>query len=229
MANQDYWTPQLESKLNCWHRQQVVASPQKPAACLTIAREFGCQAFSLAEALVEKLNITCDKNLPWIIVGNKLLSEVAKLSGYSVEQIEKAQDVHPAVKAIFSMFLDKHLAEETEIFQHMKPAIRSFAKRGHCIFVGHGAVMATQDLPNCTHVRLVAPLSFRVKQLMEAYNISGSEAQKHIDQHQQQRKDYLYRFTERDISNPELYHLVLNNERLAIESMAQMTLQQLAI
>lgn len=226
MANMDYWTPQLESKLHCWHRAQAMTAEQAPTACLTIAREFGCQAYPLAEALAEKLN-SGNNDLPWIIVGKKLLNEVAKLSGYSVGQIEKAQDVHPAVKAIFSMFLDKHLAEETEIFQHMKPVIRSFAKRGHCIFVGHGAVMATQDLPNCTHIRLVASRDFRVKKIMETYNLTQREAEEHIEQHQQQRKEFLYRFTESDISDPQLYHLVLNNGRLPIDSMVEMTLQQL--
>jgi len=226
MANMDYWTPQLESKLHCWHRAQTMDAQQKPAACLTIAREFGCQAFPLAEALVKKLD-DGNNELPWIIVGKNLLNEVSKLSGYSIDQIEKAQDVHPTVKSIFSMFLDKHLAEETEIFQHMKPIIRSFAKRGRCIFVGHGAVMATQDLPNCTHIRLVASHMFRVKKIMEAYNLTATEAEQHIDQHQQQRKEFLYRFTESDISDPSLYHLVLNNGRLPIDSMAEMTLQHL--
>ena len=227
MANMDYWTPHLESKLHCWHRaQQTMTTPLKSAPCLTIAREFGCQAYPLAEALADKLNAT-NNDLPWIIVGKKLLAEVSKLSGYSVEQIEKAQDVHPTVKAIFSMFLDKHLAEETEIFQHMKPVIRSFAKRGHCIFVGHGAVMATQDMPNCTHLRLVAPHDFRVKKIMETYSLTETEAKEHIEQYQQQRKEFLYRFTEGDISDPQLYHLVLNNGRLPVTSMADMTLQYL--
>ncbi|SHI90226.1 Cytidylate kinase [Malonomonas rubra DSM 5091] len=226
MANMDYWTPQLESKLHCWHRAQTMSSTQKNAPCLTIAREFGCQAYPLAEALAAKLNAE-NHNLPWIIVGKKLLKEVSKLSGYSVEQIEKAQDVHPTVKAVFSMFLDKHLAEETEIFQHMKPVIRSFAKRGHCIFVGHGAVMATQDMPNCTHVRLVASHEFRVKKIMESYDLTQKEATEHIEQYQQQRKEFLYRFTESDISDPKLYHLVLNNGRLPVEAMADMTLQHL--
>jgi len=226
MANMDYWTPQLESKLHCWHRAQTMTATQESAPCLTIAREFGCQAYPLAEALAEKLN-KGNQDLPWIIVGKKLLTEVARLSGYSVEQIEKAQDIHPTVKAIFSMFLDKHLAEETEIFQHMRPVIRSFTKRGHCIFVGHGAVMATQDLPNCSHVRLVASHDFRVKKIMETYSLTKLEAEEYIEQHQHQRKEFLYRFTEGDISDPKLYHLVLNNGRLPVDSMAEMTLQHL--
>ncbi len=223
MANQDYWTPQLESKLHCWHRMQTLAEPEKPAPCLTIAREFGCQAYPLAEALIEKLNAT-NPVVPWIIVGNQVLAEVSKLSGYSVAQIEKAQDTPSSVKAIFSMFLDKYLAEETEVFQHMTPVIRDFAERGHCIFIGQGAALATQDLANCIHMRLVAPYDFRVQKIMEAHQLTFSEAENYIESHQKQRDDFLRRFADSDINDPKLYHLVLNNSRLPVESMADLTL-----
>lgn len=223
MANKDYWTPQLESKLHCWHRMQTIADPEKPAPCLTIAREFGCQAYPLAEALADELNAK-DTGSPWIIVGNQVLAEVSKLSGYSVAQIEKAQDTPAQVKAIFSMFLDKHMAEETEIFQHLKPVIREFAKRGRCIFIGQGAVLATQDLTNCTHLRLVAPYDFRVKKIMETHNLSTTDAQNYIDLHQKQRDDFLNRFSNININDPQLYHLVLNNSRMPISSMAKLAM-----
>ncbi len=226
MANQDYWTPQLESKLHCWHRMQSFSVAERPAPCLTIAREFGCQAYPLAEALIKKLN--AEKPLvPWIIVGKQVLTEVSKLSGYSIAQIEKAQDTPSSVKAIFSLFLDKYLAEETEIFQHMKPVIREFAGRGHCIFIGQGAALATQDLENCVHMRLVAPREFRVQKIMETHQLTYSEAESYIESHQQQRYDFLRRFYDGDISDPQLYHLVLNNSRMPIESMANLALNYL--
>lgn len=185
------------------------------------AREFGCQAYSLAEVLVEELNAE-NAGIPWIIVGNQVLDEVSKLSGYTVAQIEKAQDTPTPVKAIFSMFLDKYLAEETEIFQHLKPVIREFAKRGHCIFIGQGAVLATQDMDNCTHLRLVAPYAFRVKKIMETHKSTATEAQDYIDLHQKQRDDFLQRFSNVNINDPQIYHLVLNNSRMPISSMAKL-------
>ncbi len=222
MANKDFWTPQLESKLHCWHRLQTLPDHHKPAPCLTIAREYGCQAYPLAEQLAEELNRD-ETNLPWIIVGNQLLSEVAELSGYSIDQIERAKATPSSVKAIFSMFLDRQLAEETEIFQHLKPVIRAYAKRGHCIFIGQGAVLATQDLSNCTHVRLVAPHEFRVQRIMEAHNLNAEEAETYIEMHQQQREDFFRRFTDNDLNDPQLYHLVLNNSKMPISSMVELT------
>ena len=53
MANKDYWNQQLESKLQAWHQLQQIADLKKPAPCVTIAREFGCQGYPLAEALAK--------------------------------------------------------------------------------------------------------------------------------------------------------------------------------
>ena len=130
MANKDFWSPQLEAKLHAWHQIQQIADLKKPAPCFTIAREFGCQAYPLAEALIKRLNARVAGE-PWLIIGQQVLDEVAKLSGYSVGQIEKSQDTPSSLKAIFSMFLDSSRAEETEVFTHMRNVVYGFAKRGN--------------------------------------------------------------------------------------------------
>ena len=219
MVLKHFWTPQLEAKLQAWHRMQQVAGQEKPAPCFTIAREFGCQAFPLAEELIRRLNARVAGE-PWVIVGRQILDEVAELSGYSVDQIEKSQDTPSSLKAIFSMFLDSSRAEETEIFAHMRSVIRGFAKRGNCVLVGRGAVFVAQDLPNCIHLRLVAPYEFRVQKIMNAHNLNRGEAEKFIGLHQQQRDDFVRRFADGRIDDPAYYHLVVNNSRMSIENIA---------
>jgi cytidylate kinase len=219
MANKDFWTPQLEAKLSAWHRLQQINDLQKPAPCFTLSREFGCQAYPLAEALTRRLNARVAGE-PWVVIGQQILDEVAKLSGYSVEQIGKSQDTPPSLKAIFSMFLDSSRAEETAVFAHMRNVVYGFAKRGNCVLVGHGSVAAAQDLPNCIHLRLIAPYEFRVQKIMRTHNLSQTEAEQFIALHQQQRDDYIKRLTSGRIDDPLLYHLVINNSRLGVEAMA---------
>ena len=221
MANKDYWTPQLEAKLHAWHQIQMVADTQKPAPCFTIAREFGCQAYPLAEALVKRMNARVAGE-PWVVVGKEILDEVARLSGFSVDQIEKSQDTPSVLKAIFSMFLDPSRAEETQVFAHMKNVIRSFAMRGNCVLVGRGAVFAAQDLPNCIHLRLVAPYEFRVQKIMKMHQMSQDEADNFIELHQKQRDDFHKRFADAHLDDPHLYHLVINNGRLSVEAIAEL-------
>jgi len=221
MALQSIWTPQLEDKLHAWHSMQEVADQSKPAPCFTIAREFGCQAYPLAEKLINRLNARVAGE-PWVVVGRELLDEVSKLSGYTVEQIEKSQDTPSSLKAFFSMFLDRSRAEETEVFAHMRSVIRGFAKRGNCVLIGRGSVLATQDLPNCIHLRLVAPYDFRLQRIMASHKLDENEARDYIDLHQQQRDDFARRFTSGDIADSSHYHLVINNGRLDVEKMAEL-------
>lgn len=221
MVIRSVWTPQQEAKLNAWHKMQMNVDPGSPAPCFTISREFGCQAVAVAEALVARLNSRVAGD-PWVVVGRELLEEVAKLSGYSVEQIEKSQDTPASLKAIFSMFLDKSRAEETEVFSHMRSVMRGFARRGHCILVGRGSVFAVQDLPNCINLRLVAPVEFRIKKIMQVHRLDEEDAINYIGLHQQQRDDFIHRFADGNITDPLLYHLIINNAHLGVERIAEL-------
>ncbi len=213
MPINNFWTPQMEAKLQAWHKLQQVADKTKPAPCFTLTREFGCQAYPVAEALARRLNARAAGE-PWLVVGRQVIDEVARLSGYSVEQIEKSQDTPASMKAVFSMFLDHSRAEETEIFTHMRRVIRGFAERGNCILVGRGATHVTQDLDNCIHLRLVAPQEFRVNKVVKTHGMSPAEARDYIARLQNQREDFIKRFVQQKVEEPNLYHLIINNARL---------------
>jgi cytidylate kinase len=221
MAYSNVWTQQQDAKLFAWHKLQQIADQKKPAPCFTLAREFGCQAYPLAEELVRRLNARVGGE-PWVVIGRQIIDEVAELSGYRAEQIEKSQNTPASLKAIFSMFLDSSRAEETEVFAHMKTVIRNFAQRGNCVLVGRGAVFAAQNLPNCIHLRLVAPRAFRIQNIMRAHKLTEVEAAKYIELHQQQRDAFVHRFAEGRLEDPALYHLVINNSRLDIENIAEL-------
>ena len=221
MAINNLWTPQQEQKLQAWHRMQQVVDLGEPSPCFTIAREFGCEAYPLAEELTKRLNARVAGE-PWIVVGKQVIDRVSELSGYTVAQIEKSQDTPSSLKAIFSMFLDSSRAEETEIFTHMRSVIRSFARRGNCVLVGRGSVFAVQDLPNCINLRLVAPPEFRINKIMKSHNLSEKDAIEFIALHQHQRDDFIRRFADKIIADPVLYHLVINNAHLKIEKIAEL-------
>lgn len=221
MGQESLWTPQQEEKLQAWHRMQRSVGQGKPAPCFTVTREFGCQAYPLAEQLIKRLNARTAGD-PWVVVGREILDKVADLSGYTVEQIEKSQDTPSSLKAIFSMFLDSSRAEETEVFTHMRSVIRSFAQRGHCVLVGRGSVFAVQGLSNCINLRLVASPEFRIQKTMKTRNLSEKEAIEYIALHQKQRDDFIRRFADANIADPLLYHLVVNNTHMDVVKIAEL-------
>ncbi len=223
MATRTLWDPHVEARFLAWQKmvQAQAARQAKPGPCITLSREFGCQAYPVAEALVNRLNAGRE-DAHWTVVDKQVLEEVAKISGYSVDQIEKSRDTPPFLKAIFSMFLDDSRAEETEVTAYTRTAIQNFAKRGHCILIGRGATLVTQNLPNCVHLRLVAPLPFRVEKIMNGHGMSETEARDFIKLHQKLRDDFANRIGSGRLDDPQLYNLIVNNERLPAEKIAEL-------
>jgi len=221
MGIKNLWTPQHEANLQAWHQLQLVAGQGRPAPSFTISREFGCEAYLLAQELTRRLNASASGE-PWVIVGREIIDEVAKVSGYTVEQIENSQDTPSSLKAIFSMFLDSSRAEETEIFSHMRTVMHGFAKRGNCVLVGRGSVFAAQDLPNCINLRLVASSTFRIQKIMKTHHLSEENAAKYIALHQHQRDDFIRRFADGNVADPLFYHLIVNNEHLPVKKIAEL-------
>jgi cytidylate kinase len=203
-----------DARLAAWHRQaQAHKVGQGAGPCITISREFGCQAYPLAELLARRFGE------PWVVVDREILEEVAKVSGYSLEQIEKSRDTPPVLKAIFAMFLDNSLAEETQLFDHLRQAVKKFAVVGNCIIVGCGGAIVTREMKNTFHLRLVAPESYRVAKIMRSRNMNEKQATDFVQSNQQQRDDFIGRLAGQPLEDPLLYHLVLNNSLFSPEQM----------
>ncbi len=216
MAREYILSVRDEARLAAWHHQVQARKDQGRGVgpCITISREFGCQAYPLAAELARRLGE------PWVVVDREILEEVAKASGFSMEQIEKSRDTPPALKAIFAMFLDNSHAEETQLFEHLQRAIRKFAGAGHCIVVGSGGVFATRGMRNSFHLRLVAPLPFRVAKIMKSHQLEEQQAADFVSLHQKQRDDFVARLAGERLDDPLRFHLVLNNGFFSPEQMA---------
>jgi cytidylate kinase len=209
-------SPSDEARLAAWHRQAQahISKGLVDGPCITISREFGCQAHPLARELSTRLGD------PWAVLDREILQEVAKKSGFSLEQIEKSRDTPAVLKAIFAMFLDQSHAEETKIFEHLHHIVCKFAAAGRCIIVGSGGVYAARDMKNAFHVRLVAPLEYRVDTIARKHRLTIAQATEHVQLHQKQRDDFIHRLAGKSLESPLNYHLVLNNGLLSPPQMA---------
>ena len=211
-----------------WHRQAQArkAQGESEGPCITISREFGCQAYPLATELARRLGES------WSVIDREILEEVARVSGFTIEKIEKSRDTPAVLKAIFAMFLDDSHAEETQLSTHLRRAICKFATTGNCIIVGSGGVVTAPKMKNIFHLRLVAPLEFRINKVMASRDMDQVQAANFVNLHQKQRDDFVTRLAGSRVDDPLLYHLVLNNNLLNPEQMAaivEKSLEQLGI
>ena len=219
----------IEKRLQTWNEwaQRQAEDDKTLKPCITISREFGCQAYPLAEILYKRLNKLAEGKEEWTLLDRLLLEKIAEESGYSKPELEYVTKVNPTYRSMILTFMGKEHAEPFEVFTYIRKTIRYFAKTGNSIIVGRGGVCLTQDLPNALHVRLVAPLSFKVGIIMRNLDLTENEAREHIEARQGERDNFTRHFTNMDLTNPHLYHLIINNEKSTLEQIADIIITQL--
>ncbi len=221
--------PEIEKRLRAWNEWAVrqAHAKEKPKPCVTISREFGCQAYPLAEALHARLNETSKNGAEWTVLDRLLLEKIAKKSGYAKAELEYITQVDPTFQSMITTFMGREHADPFEVFFYIKKTVRYFAKAGNSIIVGRGGVCLTQDMSHVLHVRLTAPLAFKLKIIMAYMGNTEKEARKHIETRQAERDEFTRHFTKMDLSDPHLYHLLINNDKFSVAEIADIIIERL--
>jgi cytidylate kinase len=191
------------------------AARQRPTVTLT--REFGCEGYPVAE----KLQLLLEKRsgTPRVIMDRALLDAVAKDHHLNSQVLENIGTRNRFLDDMLSTF-SPHWVSDKDHYRLLSRQILALAQRGNVILVGRGAAILTQQLGNCFHFRLVAPMSFKVKSVVARTNLKPDEAQDLIHRKQQQRDAFLKDFLGSDIADPTLYHLLFNNARCSAGQIA---------
>jgi cytidylate kinase len=159
-------------------------------------------------------------------LGEELAARVAGLLGFSlVDKARLAQlwseiDLDQAKLARVDEeipFKDRVVDPETEACVRLVPdLIAQLAEEHDLVIIGRGAQGLFRNRPGTLHVRLVAPLPFRVQQLQTHEGLSAREARRRIRDLETQRTHYLRFLYRLKWADPSLYDLTLRMDRLSI-------------
>ncbi len=209
----------IRTQLEIW-RRQASDLEEKPGDAIqpfvTISRQYGCDAFSLAESLAEKLKKPFG-NQAITIYDRELLnviSEKKEITEYLVHSLTERTrgEIEDWMVSLFG-----GLASEMKAFRSMAKTIIALASKGHCIIVGRGGAVITQNLDGGRHVRLVAPIEWRLKNL-EQYSSHQDDLQlEQLKQLDIEREGFVKKYLEKDIKETGHFDVILNNEKLSLE------------
>ncbi|MDQ7799336.1 MAG: cytidylate kinase-like family protein [Candidatus Edwardsbacteria bacterium] len=90
----------------------------------------------------------------------------------------------------------------------------NLCSKGKVVLVGRGSQVFLSDKPDCLHLRLAAPLDYRIKRVMEKQAVGEKEARDLIHKKDRARSSYIKDFYQRDWNDPALYHLIINTARI---------------
>ena len=194
---------------------------------VSISREFGCEALPLAQRLTEILNERCRPSIPWVAYDRELLENVPEeLRRDILDSLDTRQ--RDGMTELFDNVINSKV-EHALVVRKLAEVIRTLALHGHAILVGRGSSLATQDLKNGLHVRLVAPRAWRVAKIAADRDIPYREAEKIVDDGEKQRNTYIETYFVLDPQNPFHHDLLVDNSRFNLVQIAEIVFAALGV
>lgn len=199
-------------------REHGITKGDRIFPTVTLTREYGCAGFPVAQRLQEIMEKR--SGLPWLVMDKELFRAAAENHHVSEEVFSNLGVKHRFLDEALSTFSPRWKSDK-DYYRLLVRQIAALAQEGNVILVGRGAAGLTQELGNCFHFRIVAPLSYRIAAISSRHGVDAEEAERMAIKHQRQREAFIADFLGRDLADPTLYHLVFNNARVTVDRMAQ--------
>ena len=195
--------------------------PDEPRPFITISREYGCSITPFSQLLAQKLN-EHEKTEHWQSYDKNLIDQIVKNTGVSDKLIETIDTKRrEEMTELMRSFLTDYPPQVT-VYKQLVKTVRSLSILGRAIIVGRAGVVITRGLKFGVHLRFIAPLSYRVKRIMELNSIKDKlEAEKLVEKKDRERHDFLTQYIRFDANNPASYDITINMAHFTDEEMAE--------
>jgi len=119
----------------------------------------------------------------------------------------------------------RHAAERRVYLILIRASLMDFIGEGNTIYLGHMGQFVLSDLPRLLRIRIDASLDFRVRSLVNEEKFSKAEAETHIKTIDARRRSWAKFLYGTDYDSPLYYDMVLNLERMSMDSATEITLR----
>jgi len=175
---------------------------------ITISRGTLSGGEALARRLSEKLGYPA--------IGLEVIKDAATLYGISESEISKQLKKGPSL-------WERILGEHRRLYLiAVQSALAERALQGNFIYHGLAGHFLLQGAPNVLKVRLLAPLGYRVRSVMEKKKLNEEAAKKYIEKVDEQRKQWTRFLYNVDVTDPFIYDAVLNLEYMSLDTACEM-------
>ncbi|WP_340112402.1 AAA family ATPase [Maribellus mangrovi] len=155
---------------------------------ITISRQVGCNGIPLARALAAKLNQ--QKMLTeWKVLSKEVFFWSARELNLEPEQIRKMfkKADNYIFEQILTAFGEKRYKSEAKISKTVRDVIHSLSVDGYNIIVGRASHIIAHDIKNAFHIRLTAPMDYRIDTIMVNNKLNRNDAIDFINKVEKER------------------------------------------
>jgi len=169
-------------------------------AIITMSREMGTGAFSIAKEVARKLKYT--------LVDGARISEVAARYGLTADMLMRVDEKPP----VYITAEDRLQAANLNMIELI---LLDYAKAGNVILYGRGCQDLLKGISNLLRIRFIAPFEERVEKFAEREWLDPDLAHEIIRKSDHQRAGFIHFYFDRDWSDPLGYDLTFNTSVLS--------------
>jgi len=165
---------------------------------IAITREPGCHGGSIANAIAKEFGFD--------VFGIELVDIIAKNADLSRQMVDTLDE---KTQTMLNKMFNGSIYQETYL-ENLKKVILSIAAHGNAIILGRGASFILPQKERLS-IRIVAPLEFRIKNIIERKNLAEQQSREYIEKLTQQRRQFIKSNFHMNIDDPANYDMTINN------------------
>ena len=172
---------------------------------IAMTREIGSLGTEVAARVAKRLGLE-------IVRSEVAANNVARRLGVAESAVSRYLDGSASL-------LERWQVDRRKLFHYASEEILSLAQRGNVLIKGWGAATMLRDVPQVINVRVCAPMEFRVRVMMERQGRhDAATVQGEIERFDAARASTLRAYFNVEQEDAQLYHVVLNSERLSLDA-----------
>lgn len=206
------------------YRAETLGRPRSQTGpVITISRLTGCDGREVAAELVAKLNLRYNTN-KWKWVDKDIIYHAAHELKTDTHRIETyyqgigMTDISQMIMAFSGTFVT-----DSSVKKAIREVVTSIANDGYSVIIGRGGVAISRDMANALHVRLVAPLYWRVDNVMKKKGMVIEKAEEYVVETDEKRHRLIVDFLDKKpLSLDYLFDVMLNRSSFSVEEISSM-------
>ena len=200
----------IEEQMQRWQLMKSKKVKEKQGvSTITISREPGSGGRVVAKKLAAKLDFK--------VFHQEVLLEIAKRADVSDKLLATLDEKGLTVleDCISALVYDRHLWPD-EYLKHLMKVIGAIGEHGRAIIVGRGANFAVPP-QNRLRLRIIAPQNVRIAKVARDFDVTAEDAKRRIIRTESDRRAFIRKYFNADITDPINYDLVINTGALEID------------
>jgi cytidylate kinase len=192
---------------------------------ITISRQYGAGGSAVARLVADALG--------WTLVDNEFIQQVAKRAGLPPEEVANREERVLSFVERLSLMMASSAPElfppetgtaedpdEVMVVRMTERLVAELEDEGRAVLVGRAAPAVLGQDCDAVHVKLVAPVAFRLEQACQRLSLAPKEAREVLKRTDKNRARYHREYYDRDWDDPANYDMVLNTGRLQFDGAA---------